>query len=84
MEAGGIRCIDLWENNNEFFRILLGYVEQYTNKILLNDGKILLIVKYKEGLKVECDNKWQLQMQQRQTLYFKTPFLFKTNQCRSL
>ena len=31
-----------------------------------------------------CDKEWQLLMQQGQTLSFKTPFLFTTNQCRIL
>lgn len=84
LKAGSAGCIDLWKNNNEFFRILLEYVEQYKDKILKNQGKIPLIVEYESSTKVECDSEWQLQMQQGQTLPFKTPFLFTTNQCRIL
>lgn len=32
------------------------YVEQYKDEILKNQGKIPLIVKYKDSTKVECDN----------------------------
>lgn len=28
-EAGSAGCIDLWKNNNEFFRVFLEYVERY-------------------------------------------------------
>ncbi|EKM9865431.1 hypothetical protein PWA69_001679 [Campylobacter coli] len=36
VEAGSAGCIDLWKNNNEFFIILLKYVEQYQDEILKN------------------------------------------------
>ena len=83
-EAGSAGCIDLWKNNNEFFKTLLRYVEQYKSEILKNQGKIPLIVEYESSTKIECDSEWQLQMQQGQTLPFKTPFLFTTNQCKIL
>lgn len=83
-EAGSAGCIDLCKNNNEFFRILLKYVEKYKDEILNNQSKIPLVVEYKDSAKIECDNEWQLLMQQGQTLPFKTPFLFTTNQCRIL
>jgi len=54
--AGSAGCIDLWENNNSFFKILLEYTEKYKDKILKNQGKIPLIVKYEDSTKVECDN----------------------------
>lgn len=55
-EAGSAGCIDLWKNNNEFFRILLEYVEQYKDEILDNQGKIPLIVKYEDNTTMECDD----------------------------
>ncbi|MCX2752205.1 hypothetical protein, partial [Campylobacter sp. MIT 21-1682] len=33
-------CIDLWKNNDEFFRIFLKYVKKYKEEILNNQGKI--------------------------------------------
>ncbi|MCX2683919.1 hypothetical protein OQH60_08630 [Campylobacter sp. MIT 21-1685] len=54
--AGSAGCIDLWKNNDEFFRIFLKYVKKYKEEILNNQGKIPLIVKYEDTTKVECDN----------------------------
>ncbi|EDO7990867.1 DUF2778 domain-containing protein, partial [Campylobacter coli] len=55
-EAGSAGCIDLWKNNNEFFRILLEYVERYKDEILKNQGKIPLVVKYEDNTTMECDS----------------------------
>ena len=55
-EAGSAGCIDLWKNNDEFFKTFLNYVEKYKDEILKNKGKIPLIVKYKDSTKIECDN----------------------------
>ncbi|TQR55832.1 hypothetical protein, partial [Campylobacter troglodytis] len=49
-------CIDLWKNNDEFFKVFLEYVEKYKDEILQNQGKIALIVKYRSGITVKCDD----------------------------
>ena len=56
VEAGSAGCIDLWKNNDDFFKVFLEYVEKHKKDILLNQGKIPLTVKYKNNIKVECDN----------------------------
>lgn len=53
-DAGSAGCIDLWDKNELFFEKFLGYVEEYKNDILKNDGKIPLGVKYEDSAKVEC------------------------------
>ncbi|TQR48639.1 hypothetical protein, partial [Campylobacter troglodytis] len=49
-------CIDLWKNNDEFFKVFLEYVEKYKDEILQNQGRVTLSVKYKKGVKIECDS----------------------------
>lgn len=83
-EAGSAGCIDLWKNNNEFFRVFLEYVERYKEKILKNQGRIPLIVKYADSTKIECDDRLHIQMQQMPNARFKEPFLFTTGNCRIL
>ncbi|RDU60227.1 DUF2778 domain-containing protein [Helicobacter sp. MIT 14-3879] len=56
VEAGSAGCIDLWKDNEEFFKIFLAYVEKYRDRILKNQGKIPLVVKYEDSTKIECDN----------------------------
>jgi len=83
-EAGSAGCIDLWKNNNEFFKVFLELVEQYKDIILKNQGKIPLSVKYQDSTKAECDDGWKLELQYNHNFKFKTPFLFTTKQCRIL
>lgn len=54
--AGSAGCIDLWDKNEVFFEIFLRYVGQYKYEILSNQGKIPLIVKYKDNTTMECDS----------------------------
>ena len=56
ISVGSAGCIDLWKNNDDFFKVFLEYVEKHKKDILLNQGKIPLTVKYKNNIKVECDN----------------------------
>ncbi|TQR50219.1 hypothetical protein DMC01_12830 [Campylobacter troglodytis] len=80
--AGSAGCIDLWKNNNDFFKVLLEYVKQNKDQILQNQGKIPLSVKYDDGLKINCDDKIYLQAQNISNYKFKKLFLFTTNGCR--
>ena len=56
IQAGSAGCIDLWKSNEEFFKLFLEYVEKYKDEILQNQGKIALIVKYRSGITVKCDD----------------------------
>ncbi|WP_185908979.1 tlde1 domain-containing protein, partial [Campylobacter troglodytis] len=38
IQAGSAGCIDLWKNNDEFFKVFLEYVEKYKDEILQNQG----------------------------------------------
>ena len=54
--VGSAGCIDLWKNNDEFFKVLLEYVNKYRDDTLQNQGRVPLSVKYKNGIKIECDS----------------------------